>query len=217
MSKRLYEQSDIQALADVIKAKASATGTYTIQQLKTVAENIKSVFVTQEKTISPTESIQYATPDDGKDGLSKVTINAISTTYVGSGITKNPTPTVSGATITIPSGYYSSQTTKSVSLGTAGVPSATKGSVSNHQISITPTVTNTTGYITGGTKNGTAITVSASELVSGSETKYDNGTYDVTNIASLIVNIPLTKYHVVSSKPSSASGYNNGDLILVKG
>ena len=73
--------------------------------------------------------------------------------------------------------------------GTAGTPTATKGTVSNHSVSVTPKVTNTTGYITGGTKTGTAVTVSASELVSGSETKTENGTYDVTNLASLVVNV----------------------------
>ena len=73
--------------------------------------------------------------------------------------------------------------------GTAGTPTATKGNVSNHSISVTPSVTNTTGYITGSTKTGTAVTVSASELVSGSETKTANGTYDVTNLASLVVNV----------------------------
>lgn len=73
--------------------------------------------------------------------------------------------------------------------GTAGTPSATKGTVSNHSVSVTPSVTNSTGYITGGTKTGTAVSVSASELVSGSETKTANGTYDVTNLAELVVNV----------------------------
>lgn len=73
--------------------------------------------------------------------------------------------------------------------GTAGTPTATKGTVSNHSVSVTPSVTNTTGYITGSTKTGTAVTVSASELVSGSETKTANGTYDVTNLAELVVNV----------------------------
>ena len=73
--------------------------------------------------------------------------------------------------------------------GTAGTPTATKGTVTNHSVTVTPSVTNTTGYITGGTKTGTAVTVNASELVSGSETKTTNGTYDVTNLAQLVVNV----------------------------
>jgi len=54
---------------------------------------------------------------------------------------------------------------------------------------VTPSVTNTTGFITGSTKTGTAVTVSASELVSGSETKTSNGTYDVTNLEEIVVNV----------------------------
>lgn len=67
--------------------------------------------------------------------------------------------------------------------------SASKGTVTNHSITVTPMVTRTAGYVTAGTANGTAVTVSASELVSGSETKTANGTYDVTNLASLVVNV----------------------------
>lgn len=107
-----------------------------------------------------------------------------------------PTPrtasdvTVSGATVTIPSGAYASQVQKSVASGSVGTPTASKGSVSNHTISITPSVVCSTGYITGGTKTGTAITVSASELVSGTKTITENGTgIDVSNYASVDVNI----------------------------
>ena len=97
---------------------------------------------------------------------------------------------VSGATVTAPAGVYATDASKSVASGTAGTPTASKGTVSNHSISVTPSVTNTTGYITGSTKTGTAVTVSASELVSGSQTVTSNQTVDVTNLASLVVNVP---------------------------
>ena len=147
--------------------------------------------ILQDKTVSPTESTQYITADEDYTGLGTVTVNAISSTYVGSGITRRSSTdlTASGATVTVPAGYYSTQASKAVASGTAGTPTASKGTVSNHSISVTPSVTNTTGYITGGTKTGTAVTVSASELVSGSETKTSNGTYDVTNLAELVVNV----------------------------
>lgn len=54
-------------------------------------------------------------------------------------------------------------------------------------MSVTPSVTNTTGYITGSTKTGTAVTVSASELVSGTKSITASGTTDVTNYASASV------------------------------
>lgn len=95
--------------------------------------------------------------------------------------------TASGATVTAPAGYYSSAASKSVASGTAGTPTASKGTVSNHSISVTPSVTNTTGYISGGTKNGTAVTVSASELVSGTKSISAAGETDVTNYAKASV------------------------------
>lgn len=141
-------------------------------------------------TITPTESQQTAVTA-GKYTTGAVTVSAIPSNYVGSGITRRSSSdlTASGATVTVPSGYYQNQASKAVANGTAGTPTATKGAVSNHAVSVTPSVTNTTGYITGSTKTGTAVTVSASELVSGSETKTANGTYDVTNLAQLVVNV----------------------------
>ena len=147
----------------------------------------------QNKTVTPSESKQTITPDSGYTGLGAVTVNAIPTDYIGSGITQRSSTdlTVSGATITAPAGYYSAAASKSVTTGTAGTPSATKGMVSNHAISVTPKVTNTTGYITGGTKTGTAVTVSASELVSGTLNVTSNGTKDVTNYATVSVAVPV--------------------------
>lgn len=141
-------------------------------------------------TVTPTESAQSI---GGTNYMmaGAVTVNAIPSNYVGSGIASRSSAdlTASGASVTVPSGYYSEQASKAVASGTAGTPTATKGTVSNHSVSVTPSVTNQTGYITGSTKTGTAVTVSASELVSGSETKTENGTYDVTNLASLVVNV----------------------------
>ena len=108
--------------------------------------------------------------------------------------------TASGDTVTVPAGYYASQVTKAVVAGTAGTPSATKGTVSNHSVSVTPSVANTTGYITGGTKTGTAVSVSASELVSGTYSVTSSGTKDVTNYAS--ASVPAGSV----TAPSSISG-----------
>lgn len=149
--------------------------------------------VLQSKTISPTESQQTVSPDSGYSGLSSVTVNAVSSSYVGSGIARKSSSdlTVSGATVTAPIGYYSSAASKSVASGTAGTPTATKGSVSNHSVSITPSVTNTTGYITGSTKTGTAVTVTASELASGNKAITENGTgISVVGYSTVSVDVP---------------------------
>ena len=77
--------------------------------------------------------------------------------------------------------------TLTIPAGTAGTPTATKGTVSNHAINVTPSVTNQSGWINGGTKTGTAVTVSASELVSGTYNVTSSGTKDVTNYAAASV------------------------------
>lgn len=143
----------------------------------------------ESKSVTPSESQQVIEAGEGYYALDKVTVGAISTTYVGSGIARKSSSdlTVSGATVTAPAGYYSSSASKAVATGTAGTPTATKGTVSNHAVTVTPKVTNTTGYILGGTKTGTGVSVSASELVSGTYNVTSSGTKDVTNYASISV------------------------------
>lgn len=143
----------------------------------------------QSKTATPSESQQVIEADEGYYALDKVTVGAISSSYVGSGVARRSSSdlTASGATVTVPAGYYASQASKAVASGTAGTPTATKGTVSNHAVTVTPSVTNTTGYITGETKTGTGVSVSASELVSGTYSVTSSGTKDVTDYASISV------------------------------
>lgn len=152
----------------------------------------------QEKSVSytPTESQQTATvtPGAGYDALSKVnvTVDAVSPYYIGSEIDRRSSSdmTVSGKTVLVPAGYYSILAAKSVADGTEGTPTATKGAVSNHSVSVTPSVVNSAGYIAGGTKSGTPVTVSASELVSGNLPITQNGNnIDVTNYETVSVNV----------------------------
>lgn len=101
--------------------------------------------------------------------------------------------TASGATITVPAGYYASQATKSVSSGSAKTPATTitknptisvnssgliTASVSGTQ-SVTPTVT--AGYVSSGTAG--TITVSGSttkQLTTKAATTYTPGTSNQT-------------------------------------
>ena len=94
-----------------------------------------------------------ATLSSGGQMLSGVTAYADGTKVTGSITSKSGTDlTVSGATVTVPAGYYSSQATKSVDSGSATAPasiSGTSASVStgtntltlSKTVSVTPTVT----------------------------------------------------------------------------
>lgn len=198
----------------------TTNGTHDVAHYVSAIVNVPSSAPSlQSKTATPTEQSQTVTPDTGYDGLSQVTVGAISSSYVGSGITRRTSSdlTASGATITAPAGYYASAASKSVSSGTAGTPTATKGAVSNHSVTVTPSVTNTTGYITGSTKTGTAVTVSASELVSGTLNVTENGTADVTNYASVDVNVPSSggsSYELIYSTTVQVSTTSTSNITV---
>lgn len=59
--------------------------------------------------------------------------------------------------------------------------------VTDHTLSVTPSVTNSAGYISGGTHTGSSVSVTASELVSGTKTITQNGLIDVANYASVLI------------------------------
>lgn len=183
----------------------TSNGTVNVTNYASAEVNVPtgSTINNQDKTVTPSISQQTITADSGYTGLGTVTVNAMSlltlptstAASATSGYTKKATVSRSTSTqyINIDTGYNAVggyYEISAVANGTAGTPTATKGTVSNNSISITPSVTNTTGYITGGTKNGTAVTVSASELVSGTLSVTSNGTKDVTNYASVNVNVP---------------------------
>lgn len=147
---------------------------------------------TGETTVTPSDEAQVL-HTELQTLINDITVEAVPGDYVGSDIPRRDSSDVaaSGATVTAPAGYYEAAATKTIQSGTEGTPTATKGAVSNHAVSVTPSVTNTEGYINGGTKSGTAVTVSASELVSGTKEITENGQgIDVANYASVDVAVP---------------------------
>ena len=118
--------------------------------------------------------IADATLDSGGKMLSGTTAyGADGTKYTGSIASKTGTDlTVSGDTVTVPAGYYSSQQTKAVASGSVTAPasiSGTSASVStgtntltlSKTISVTPTVS-TAGYVSSGTAGNSSVSLTAS-------------------------------------------------------
>lgn len=113
-----------------------------------------------------------ATLTGGGQMLDGYTAYADGTKYTGSIVTKTGSDlTASGATVTVPAGYYASQATKSVSSGSATAPatiSGTSASVStgtntltlSKTVSVTPSVS--AGYVASGTAGNSNVSLTAS-------------------------------------------------------
>lgn len=74
----------------------------------------------QNKSVTPTESPQAVVPDSGYDGMGRVDVAAISSTYVGTGIARKSANdiVVSGSTVTTPAGYFPSAVSAHIRGGT---------------------------------------------------------------------------------------------------
>ena len=119
--------------------------------------------ITLTKSVSNTPQVTAGYVSSGTAGNSSVSLTA--------SVTVNPTPTASGATVTIPAGYYSSQTTKSVSSGSASAPSTISGtsatvSTGTNTLTLTKTVSVTpsvsAGYVSSGTATNSSVSLTAS-------------------------------------------------------
>lgn len=184
------------------------TGYYAEQASKTIASGTEGTPTATKDTVS-NHSVSITPSVTNGAGYIE------GSTKTGTAVSVSASELVSGTYTVSASGTHDVTNYASASVAAGGATaSASKGTVSNHSITVTPSVTRTAGYIAAGSANGTAVTVSASELVSGSETKTTNGTYDVTNLASLVVSVPIVTYHTSSSAPTNSQG-SNGDLWLV--
>lgn len=110
-----------------------------------------------------------------------VTAYADGTKYTGTAaVNDSDDLTVSGATVTAPSGFYESQATKSVASGSVTAPSTISGSSASvstgtntitlsKTVSVTPDVT-TQGYISSGTAGNSSVSLTASVTTKGAAT-----------------------------------------------
>ena len=187
-------------------------------------------------TATPTESEQTIV-SAGKYTLGAIKVGAISSTYVGSEIDRNDSTdlTSSGATVSVPAGYYAENASKSVASGSATTPSTSitanpsisvnsstgviTASVSGSK-SVTPTVS--AGYVSSGTAG--TITVSGSNTsnlstqaaatitpTKQSQTAVAAGKYTLGAVT--VAAIPAA-YQDVSSVDATASDVISGKKIV---
>lgn len=196
MPKVLVTEEYLEDIADAIRAKNGTQNKYKPSQMADAIDDISGGGTTPSgtKEISITEN--GTTTEDVTNYASaeiNVNVSAPSPTLQTKTVSYTPTTSAQSDTVTADNGYDGlssvSISVSAMATGTEGTPTATKGTVNNNSVSVTPAVTNVAGYISGGTKTGTAVTVSASELVGGSLSITTNNTYDVTNYASAVVNV----------------------------
>lgn len=121
-----------------------------------------------------------ATLTGGAQMLDGVTAYADGTKYTGSIASKSGSDlTASGATVTVPSGYYATQATKSVASGSATAPASISGTSASvttgtntltlsKSVSVTPTVS--AGYVASGTAGNSSVSLTASVTTKGAAT-----------------------------------------------
>lgn len=128
--------------------------------------------------------------------------------------------TASGATVTVPSGYYATETTKSVATATQATPTVAIDSAGK----ITATATQTAGYVAAGTKTGTKqLTTKAAATITPTTSNQTiaSGTY-LTGTQTIKGDPNLVPANIVSGKTifgvsgtAETGGTNTSDATAV--
>lgn len=186
------------------------TNTINLQDILTAVNALPEVLDTSDATATPSTMLSDATAYvDGKK------ITGTIPTKTASNLT------ASGATVTVPAGYYASQATKSVPAATQATPSI---SVSSAGL-ITASATQTAGYVAAGTKLATEqMTVQAAKTVTPTtsvQTAVASGVYttgvvkvaaipsnyeDVTTETTAYTDLNTELEEVINSLPDAGSG-----------
>lgn len=184
-----------------------------IAQIQTALQNKASASepVLQTKTVTPTTSVQNVTPDSGYDGLSKVTVNAIPSTYVKPTTTKAATtytPTTSNQTIAAGTYCSGAQTIK----GDANLKA--------ENIAEGVSIFGVTGtHSGGGSGGGASVEMCTGEIIVDAPNMTDFTVYAVNeNLQTVVLTVDCmmggsfnaAKGTIVAVAPWSSVGYESG-------
>lgn len=181
--KVLCEKQDLVTIANAVREAADITDNFNVPSL---------VEKTCEVLRKGTKLPALTNPGKASDALSgKEFIDGSGNKIIGTIATKTASNlTASGATVTVPAGYYASQATKSVATATQATPSI---EVSSGGL-ITAKSTQSAGYVTAGTKSATKqlTTQAAQTITPGTADKtiasgrYLTGTQTIKGDANLV-------------------------------
>ena len=237
MADYIATDTDLTAVANAIRTRGGTSSSLTFPTgFVTAIANIPGggapTLQTKSKSYTPTESAQSEsiTPDTGYDGLSEVdvSVGAISSTYVGSGVSRNDSSdlSASGATVTAPAGYYESNASASVTsmtLPTSASASATSGytskatlsrSTSDQYINIPPGYNSAGGYYKfNAVANGS---VTAPSSITGTGSSVSTGTNTLTLSKTISVTPSVTTAGYISSGTAGNSSVSLSASVTTK-
>lgn len=220
----------------LITKNINANGTYTARDdsadgYSSVTVNVPTptpTLQTKTKTYTPTESAQTesVSADAGYDGIDTVdvTVNAISSTYVGSQVARNDSTdlTASGGTVTAPAGYYANSASKSVASGSATPAASISGtsatvSTGTNTLTLSKTVSNTpqvtAGYVSSGTAGNSSVSLTANVTTKAATTYHPSASQQT--IASGTYLTGTQTINAVTTANLTADNIKNGVTVTV--
>ena len=167
----------------------------------------------QNKSVSPSESSQSITCDSGYDGLGTVTVGAISSTYIGSSVSRKPATIyyTSSSDQTISSGYYLSgtQTIKAVTTSNITAGNIKSGvTITVGDSGSSTRIKNVTGTYEGPTLNGGSWSLVGSSVSTSNTYTYTCGSQSKSeNIYMEVIDVDDRKYVRLFGKNSTSSNW----------